>query len=556
MGSKQSPSTGAQAALEEPVSVTPSFDGSEYYRRYRAEERLPIFNRGSFSVPRVQPILPSLDKTNDRVFFGYLIVISCFIFFFELTNFSLSIDDELHFWGGSWWREWLTQGRWGTALLSGLLMPYPVFPFVPLLLAITCNAVAYVMVVRLWEPQSRSVAKFVAAPFALGFPTLIHLYSFTSINWAVGAGWMVMAIGLSSFTAASRKKKATARFAAIACFALGTSIYQSLLAFLLVIYLIQLASRIAGGSLADTRVVARDVAGFSFVVLASLVLYQLIATGAQAYFGLEPAYLDKFNNFEFTESYLSSALANTFREARTIYLGTHDLYLSRVPVVGLTIALSMLSIAHLIAKAETSIGLKCVLVAIFAAVVVVPFSLNLLSGGYMPHRTLVGLPIAIAGIVFIGSSRMSGRWRDAVLLLTAANVLVFAIASNKSFYAASLSYQHDRETAIMILDDIRDLVDLKGEGTQPILFVGHHSLRNTHLNPHVYSSTIGKSLFEWDKVNERLVAFYKIMGHHYFRPASPEERKRLRGSIPKHAWPSKQSIAYRQGVIIVNLGRR
>ena len=80
-----------------------------------------------------------------------------------------------------------------------------------------------------------------------------------------------------------------------------------------------------------------------------------------------------------------------------------------------------------------------------------PFSLNLLSDGQLPHRSLVGLPIALAGIVFVGCSRVSGRWRDAALWLTVINVLVFSFASNKSFYAASLSYQHDRETAIMIL---------------------------------------------------------------------------------------------------------
>src|SRR5215471_8027547 len=47
---------------------------------------------------------------------------------YELFNFSLSIDEELHTFGSDWPLSWLQQGRWGMAILSRSLPPYPRYP--------------------------------------------------------------------------------------------------------------------------------------------------------------------------------------------------------------------------------------------------------------------------------------------------------------------------------------------------------------------------------------------------------------------------------------------
>jgi hypothetical protein len=495
------------------------------------------------------------EPRNSYEFFGYLMAISCVVFVYELTNLSLSLDEELHFWGGEWWKSWIAEGRWGTALLSRFVLPFPIFPFLPLFLALAGNAIAYMIVVQLWNPRSRGHAEYIAAPFVLGFPTLIHLYSFNSLNWAVGFGFVIVACGLNLRTRAVEENQPILNLWALFCFSFGIAIYQSLTIYLIVIYLVQLAGKISTSRLLSARSVLLDLARFGAVLLGSLLLYQIVSYGSREFFQLETKYLDQFNKFDLSQRYLAKTSVTVFREIVTIFSGTHEIFGARYPIVGLSLGLCFYSIIRSTRKLRAPYAMKWTLLLIYVAIVVAPFSLNLLSQGSIPYRTLVALPIAIGGIVIVAARPVRGRWRVLAIGLAAMNLMAFSIVSNKNFYAANLSYQHDREVAIMILDDIRSLVDLRGEHSQPIIFTGHHKFERTHLNPKVYSSTVAESFFGWDKVTQRVISFYDVMGQPYFRRATGRELKAVKGLMPKSAWPSKKSVVYREGIVLVNLGK-
>jgi hypothetical protein len=54
---------------------------------------------------------------------------------FELFNFNLTIDEEIHAFSSQAY-TWIAQGRWGMFLLNALLIPHPIIPFVPLFVAL------------------------------------------------------------------------------------------------------------------------------------------------------------------------------------------------------------------------------------------------------------------------------------------------------------------------------------------------------------------------------------------------------------------------------------
>ena len=73
---------------------------------------------------------------------------------FELFNFNLTIDEEVHVFSPQADR-WIEQGRWGMYLLNRFLLPQPVIPFVPLFTALTFHLIAILLLLNSWEVESK-----------------------------------------------------------------------------------------------------------------------------------------------------------------------------------------------------------------------------------------------------------------------------------------------------------------------------------------------------------------------------------------------------------------
>ena len=72
---------------------------------------------------------------NVHVIYFLMFVTIC-AYGFELFNFNLTIDEEIHATRIAPALAWITQGRWGTYVLNKFLLPYTVIPFVPLFTAL------------------------------------------------------------------------------------------------------------------------------------------------------------------------------------------------------------------------------------------------------------------------------------------------------------------------------------------------------------------------------------------------------------------------------------
>ncbi len=101
----------------------------------------------------------------------------------ELFDLHLTIDEEI-FADVEAWRNWLTQGRWGMALLSRFVLPHPVAPVVSTSLGVLGFCAALLVFLKTW---STSRLTLLAVAFGIVSPALGYLLTFSTISFGVGA---------------------------------------------------------------------------------------------------------------------------------------------------------------------------------------------------------------------------------------------------------------------------------------------------------------------------------------------------------------------------------
>jgi len=190
------------------------------------------------------------------------------------------------------------------------------------------------------------------------------------------------------------------------------------------------------------------------------------------------------------------------------------------------------------------------------AVLAIPFTLNLVSGGTLPTRALLAAPAALWFSVLLGldfAAPWLRRLSLAVIIVAAAQALyVFAL-----FQAAdSVARQHDEHLAAAVYARIAEarpelsfgeLVQIDVFGAQPLLSP----------YPRVGNSTIGASVFEWDGGNpHRIASLYQVLGYRGIVPIGDVRRKQLLpvwDSMP--VWPAKGSVRVEGEATLVKMGK-
>ena len=145
------------------------------------------------------------------------------IYGYELFNFSLSIDEELHTFGSDWPLLWLQQGRWGMALLSKGLPPISALPFVSTALFGAGLLFAIAHLAAHYRLQGMSAQLF--GVVLIASPIWPHIVEFNSLSYGIGIGLALCAIGVRLLR--DRRRFVIAFGLAALVFAGG--IYQTLL---------------------------------------------------------------------------------------------------------------------------------------------------------------------------------------------------------------------------------------------------------------------------------------------------------------------------------------
>ncbi len=487
-----------------------------------------------------------IDRSRALHLFLFSLLIGVLTYGFAIFSFTLTIDQEFAALAPKPALSWLAQGRWGTYLLNTLLLPHPIMPVLPTTIFVVALAASYVLTSITWR-WPPCAAHYAGAPFAIALPVLVHIVAFTNLAYAVALGYLFGALAVHL----AARRGTWPAIAAVVSATLAVSIYQPLLMFPFVSFLVLSALRLPE----DGAVRAfKSVLTFAGMLAVSLVLYYAVWRFLLAWMNLEASYVDGFFQLEALFSSPVPILKQMLAFAGSILSGSSEVFLEeKRKIIGITMILAMaLAAWSAWRRTRTAIDFASIIL-LLATAVSANLLLAVISLGSLPYRTLVGTPIGVAGLVFFAMSRrnpLALRWTLGFLCTLC--MVGFASAANRVLYAHFLAGMADRDLGNRVIERLTSVGAYSQNQCPAVEFVGAHSIPASRLFIKVNGSTLGASFFEWDFGNpERILYFLGSMGY-CVRAASGQQRSMLPDRVREMpSWPDPDSVRLIDGLAVV-----
>lgn len=465
---------------------------------------------------------------------------------FELVNFNLSFDEELHAALTGAAGEWIAEGRWGMYALNALLLPYTVVPVVPLLTALVVQAAAILVVLRLWGVTSR-LDQAVAGSLWLAFPGAAILYSFSTVNFGIGIGWAGLAASLLLHARAGGRRRLLAAVPG----ALAVAIHQAFLPALAAVYLVWLLAGWVRGGAEDRAEVGR--AGRVLVLAAAG--YAGVQAAVMAITGIAPSeYLALLFDPGPLRAGALRALGDLGTWLPAIYSGSASVYGVEVRAVGGLVLLSLLGLA----AGGRRAGWPARRRLLVAGAVLVLLALPVLARPLIrlwAVRWLLAAPVALAGVVALGLAG-SRRLRAVTVALAGLCVFQFVVSANRHLGAGHLALAADRLLASRVIERIERAAGgpVGPAGVRHLEVIGYHERPASPLTPKL--ETIGFSFFELQGGSAaRILLFLETLGWAALTPL-PQERRAdmvgVAGGMP--VWPGPGSVRVVGDTVLLKFG--
>lgn len=474
---------------------------------------------------------------------------------YELFSFTLKIDSENHaaFYGPQ--LAWLSQGRWGMYVLSALLMPDAVMPFIPVLIAIAgCATGAMFFVLSLSD--KRSIADYLAGAIAIACPVIYFAMYFTTLGYGAGIAFAVSSLGIYLLKQGSLKADVMAAL----CFTFGIGIYQAVLPLVATIFcLVMVASLI-------------EVSGISFQHIfkqfVRFVITVLVATGVSQFIGIimikatkvpiDSQYLSQFIQFQANSDYLATALQATWTAGVGYYTGGKDYYLFDLVSLKLLFIFSLIVTAARIIHIRNTWLMRLLAILFLIAAIIAPMTMHVLNAGIMPPRTVLGISQVLAALALFSMMSSSAAIRLIAIVLTASSFYQFSMVNNRYAFSNQMTWLADRDLSVQLLGRIHEVTSQLPPKTDPyaqypLEVVGWHEYRESPI--FVHREVIGASFYTWGVADpERISRLFMTMGVTDFRPATNEEKLSVvEAAQAMPAWPYKGSVALINNIVVVKL---
>ncbi len=495
------------------------------------------------------------EKNNwfhDNKFLIFIALLAALLVYgVELGSFTLSIDEEVAAYEPASWKVWLSQGRWGMALLLKLLPNFTYIPYLATLLFCSLLALSSVYFAKLFfrEPQEAAVfvILFVASPIWL------HVAEFNTLSWGIGIGLVACAYSVELF----HREKMASSLLAFLLIGFATAVYQALLilyAMLLLMLVIRDGYRNSGSSEATTSLrtgIMQLVRIGTSVALA--VGFYLLVHKIAIYITHTP--LTYIGTFVHVNDYLQSPVATFLAAAHKIFrliTGTDASYLGWgwailiLPWLGCVFSL----------RFAMSIYKKPALLTMFilavSALLFLCFSLVILAAGSLPLRAVIGLPLlcAVSGVL---GFRLLRRWPVIRIGMLAYSSLVCIWISAFLFGLDGLARQRDEAMAAKIAAEIMQVAP-EHLNVVPVVFVGKWSHEPVQGVGTV--EIFGTSFFEQDGGNRfRIAMFMRLMGTTNVETLPLSSVKPYLQEVDRMAsWPARGSVLRINNMVVVKLG--
>ena len=478
---------------------------------------------------------------------------------FDIFNFTLSIDDELHAQESGPKLAWAHQSRWGMYILNQLVLPDTVFPVIPMLVAVTFIALASHFLVKLLSDHSAG-GDFPAAALFIACPTLYFVLSFETLGYGVGIGWFFCALSLYWYFEHSGFK----RYWAIPLMAFAFAIYQAFMLASVVLfqcYLLALilgTRRVASGQAVTFMTLLRSVLHYAVLLGLAVLSYWAINKGYFRYYEFEKNdYLVGFVDIQWTKEYFENAWQGLCDAMAGYYLGGADFYVTEIVELPWLFWSAISLVALLVLFSPVSWLVRVLGLLLLAVTVYTPFLMNLMNGGFMPARTLLGVPAALAGLSLLAARVPLRLLRVAFIVLMTIVAFRFVVTNNRMAFSEYMTREADRELISQVMARAGEVVTkFKDYGDRrqpwPAVLVGYHRY---YESPTLFSrNSVGASFFIWGGDIRRIISVMRMMGYNDYRGATPEEHQRVMDyAVQMPIWPAPGSVDVYDGILIVKM---
>jgi hypothetical protein len=474
-----------------------------------------------------------------------LLLIFCLLYIYELSNFNVTIDDELV--AQSSVCQFADIGRWVSFLLRATLWPQVVVPSGPLLLFGCAFVVSFIYIVRLFGVVKFSLFHYVAfAAYAL-FPTWFAQLEFAGnvLPDAVGLLAAVFAALLTvdacRFSAARGWIGYIWRLAgAIVCCAVAIGAYQSLGLMYLALVVGAGVSACIQGSQPAWAALARNTARALLVLLLGFALSLAIGRMVMQTCHMAPAvYGMNILHFSKAIHHPLSALNLGVNEVRRLYYSFWHPFGRQASLIYAVTVLSccgaIVSLAERGTRWRTSGALLVLLL--------IPAGLNIVGFDSLPVRTFFAGPVVFLFLLLTMYRLCRNQaLRHVTLVLTLLCTIQGLYINSAQQARGWTAARHDLLLAEAINAEISRL---QGNDTGGPIYVNFHGKRTLHSSyPALGSATTGASFFEWDGGSmSRMVAYMNLIGYDSLRAYpgdQPGEFDPEYAQMP--AWPAPGSV--------------
>ncbi|MBC7490503.1 MAG: glucosyltransferase domain-containing protein [Glaciimonas sp.] len=478
-----------------------------------------------------------------EIYFYFAIAAVIFLSYgYEIFNFNLTIDEEIHAGHSGQWIGWLAQGRWGMALLNYVLVQSPIVPVVSIFLGLAGLVIGIILLLRkTFEINQAGILSITA--LAITTPTLPFTFTFSTL--AYGIGFAFLSLGVSNSLIYKRTLQSVVLACFLAAFAIG--VYQTFvfaLAMLAIVHAWRYRTETNGNLLSNLKFSAI----YFFGSIAAYLIINIVAIKTAS---LDIKYIGQFIDINgFLDNPIHRTIAS-FRRIIEIFSLSPNLFGIRSIWLSASVFVSII-FCFIFPVLNRRYHTLLHTVPILIAVILVMVFADAIAQGGAPLRSLVYVPVGIA-IVVAYAYTASGKVGRIILISLCWLAVIGNSQINNHLFASSASAEfRDKMLAETIINEIRKInPDLSAVIKTEV--IGNHSWPVTGIQSK--TETFGASFFEWDGGNRYRVSAYLNLNGLAAIGANEADRVRVYAqgkAMP--VWPHAGWIAITNDVLILKFG--
>ncbi|ALV91768.1 MULTISPECIES: glucosyltransferase domain-containing protein [Pantoea] len=425
------------------------------------------------------------EKLNTFKYAFFAAFISyCVMYGFELTHFTLSIDEDFF----DNYHHTIELGRWGHAIIRKYILPEPFAPFFTMALSIVITSIATALAgTYLFEQKHKSICFSI---ICASIPLLAYQFQFQ--NQADTLSISILLATLMAMVFDGELKWIIKSLAFIVMGIMSMSIYQSIILMPVALILSrELINSMNGNSSLKNGL--KKILFLLSLIISVYAFYSIATHLVQRITHIPPtSYLTDMASWGKDSS--SNVLKGIFTHLKWRLANKSHFGLG---IYWITICSIIAVIAHAISRKNIYPVLVVICVYLF------PFSLDIITGSWLPARTLTQMPICFAALVVITFFDVERTFLYAVSLTL---LCIGSANSNRMFYADYVTNQQDTQLSQMMLSDLFRQYPTFSARRDKIYFYGNDPLNNKWKPNN--SENFGMSFFQYG--DSRIVQYINM----------------------------------------------